>query len=116
MAQKVTVEFVDDLDGSVITDSAGGTVVFSIEGKAYEIDLSGANTEKLYEALNPFIESARPVGTSTQRRRASSSGSGSGSSDRLQEIREWAKSNGHQVASRGRISREIQDAYARANG
>lgn len=117
MAQKVTVEFVDDLDGSVITDGAGGTITFALEGKSYEIDLSGPNTEKLYEALNPFIESARPAAGSTNRRRSSSnSRTGSDSRDRLQEIREWAKSNGHQVASRGRISRDIQDAYERANG
>lgn len=116
MAQKVTVEVVDDLDGSVITDGTGGTVAFSIEGKSYEIDLSGDNTEKLYSALEPFIDKARAVGSSAKRRTQSSnsSSSNSGSRDRLQEMREWAQANGHKVATRGRISREVQEAFAEA--
>lgn len=113
MAQKVTVEFVDDLDGTVITDGGGGTVAFSIDGKSYEIDLSDENTDKLYSALEPFIEKSRTVGTAPRRRTSTNAAP---SRDRLQEIREWAKSNGHNVATRGRISKEIQDAYTRANG
>lgn len=117
MAQKVTVQIVDDLDGSVITDGSGGTVAFSIEGKSYEIDLSADNTEKLYSALEPFIEKARGIGGSTRRRTTTSSSSSSSSSrDHLQEVREWAKANGHSVATRGRISREIQEAFARSRG
>ena len=47
MAQQTTVRFVDDLDGS----EAVGTVAFSLENRAYEIDLSDENTDKLHEAL-----------------------------------------------------------------
>jgi hypothetical protein len=115
MAQKVIVEIVDDLDGSVISDGTGGTVAFSIEGKSYEIDLSGENTEKLYSALEPYIEKARTISSSAPKRRNSSSNSSSSASrDRLQEMREWAQSNGHKVATRGRISREVQEAFERA--
>ena len=52
MAQQTTVRFVDDLDGS----DAVGTVTFSLENRAYEIDLSDENTDKLHDALAPFIE------------------------------------------------------------
>ena len=52
MAQQTTVRFVDDLDGS----EAVGTVTFALENRAYEIDLSDENTDKLHEALAPFIE------------------------------------------------------------
>ncbi len=114
MAQKVIVEIVDDLDGSVISDGTGGTVAFSIEGKSYEIDLSGENTEKLYSALEPYIEKARTISSSAPKRRNSASNSTSASRDRLQEMREWAQSNGHKVATRGRISREVQEAFERA--
>ena len=58
MAQQTTVRFVDDLDGS----EAVGTVTFSLENRAYEIDLSDENTDKLHEALAPFIEHARKAG------------------------------------------------------
>jgi hypothetical protein len=33
----------------------------------------------------------------------------------VSEIREWARANGYQVSDRGRISTEIQEAYAKAN-
>ncbi len=108
MAQKVIVETVDDLDGSVITDGSGGTVAFSFQGKSYEIDLSADNREKLAAALDPYISKARPTG---QRGRASAPQPRSGGGNRLQEIREWARSNGYTVSDRGRISKEIQEAY-----
>jgi len=63
MAQQTTVRFVDDLDGS----EAVGTVTFSLENRAYEIDLSDENTDKLHEALAPFIEHARQIGRGSGR-------------------------------------------------
>jgi peptidoglycan hydrolase-like protein with peptidoglycan-binding domain len=65
MAQQTTVRFVDDLDGS----EAVGTVTFSLENRAYEIDLSDENTDKLHEALAPFIEHARQIGRGSGRGR-----------------------------------------------
>jgi hypothetical protein len=119
VAQKVIVETVDDLDGSVITDGSGGTVAFSFQGKSYEIDLSSDNREKLASALDPYISKARPTG---QRRRTSepqpqrgSNGNGNGNGNRLQEIREWARSNGHKVSERGRLSAAVVEAYEAAH-
>jgi Lsr2 len=40
MAKKVTVPFVDDLDGTAAADE---TVAFTLDGVAYEIDLSTKN-------------------------------------------------------------------------
>ena len=51
MAQKVTVEMTDDLDGS----QAAGTVGFAPDGKVYELDLSDANASRLRDALAPFV-------------------------------------------------------------
>ena len=31
------------------------------------------------------------------------------------EVRDWARSNGHQVSDRGRVSADIMDAYRAAN-
>src|SRR3954467_15593872 len=58
MAQQTTVRFIDDLDGS----DAVGTVSFALENRTYEIDLSDENTDKLHNALAPFIEHGRQVG------------------------------------------------------
>jgi hypothetical protein len=65
MAQQMTVRFVDDLDGS----EAVGTVTFALESRAYEIDLSDENTDKLHEALAPFIEHGRQIGRGSGRGR-----------------------------------------------
>jgi hypothetical protein len=114
MAQKVIVETVDDLDGSVISDGSGGTVAFSFQGKSYEIDLSSDNRDRLAAALDPYISKARPTGQGRRvatPQRSSSSGGG----NRLQEIREWARGNGYTVSDRGRISKEIQDAFEQAH-
>ncbi|HEY1971308.1 MAG TPA: Lsr2 family protein, partial [Pseudonocardia sp.] len=48
MAQKVVVSLVDDLSG----DTAEETVEFGLDGKAYEIDLSSANADRLRGALS----------------------------------------------------------------
>ena len=43
MATKHVTHLIDDLDGSVLEDGAGKTVSFSVDGRAYEIDLSKDN-------------------------------------------------------------------------
>ncbi|MCJ1708428.1 histone-like nucleoid-structuring protein Lsr2, partial [Microbacterium sp. VKM Ac-2923] len=71
------------------------------------IDLTRANTDKLREALAPFIAAARTEGFEhahhltrsqrTMKRRA---------------IRDWARANNLEVSDRGRISDAVLDAYA----
>src|SRR5215213_9047117 len=115
MAQQTTVRFIDDIDGS----EAVGTVTFALDNRAYEIDLSDENTDKLHEALAPFIEHGRKAGG-----RSGSGGRGRtrgqapmtetpARSDReeTQAIREWARQNGHQVSDRGRIPKSVIEAY-----
>ncbi|MCU1383896.1 MAG: Lsr2-like protein, partial [Acidobacteria bacterium] len=46
MAQKHIVQLIDDLDGG----EAAETVTFSIDGTAYQIDLSTRNASKLRDA------------------------------------------------------------------
>jgi hypothetical protein len=55
MAQQRTVILIDDLDGS----QAQHTVAFSLDGQQYEIDLSVQNSQRLHDALAPFISKAR---------------------------------------------------------
>jgi len=109
MAQKLTL--VDDLDGTPIEDG-GGTVRFSIDGANYEIDLSGANADKLTEALEKFVSASRRVRASGNAAPAAVKKS---DPQRLKAIREWAAKNGHEVSSRGRIPSDVIDAYDAAN-
>jgi len=118
MAQHTEVHFVDDLDGS----KAVGTVTFSLENRAYEIDLSDENADKLHEALAPFIEHGRKAASapiaSARGRRSGNGDSGGSAADRrrqLAAIREWARQNGLSVSDRGRVSQEVLRAFQAAH-
>jgi hypothetical protein len=110
MAQKVVVELIDDLDGG----KAEETVTFGLDGRAYNIDLSGKNAKALRKALAPFVGSARKVGTPKATR-----GSGRKATVRsgpsTQEVREWARSRGMQVADRGRIPADVTAQFQAAH-
>jgi Lsr2 len=58
MAKTVIVKLIDDIDGG----DADETIVFSLDGRSYEIDVSTRNAGRLREALKPFIERARTRG------------------------------------------------------
>ena len=64
MAQKVTVELQDDLDGG----PADETVRFGVDSAEYEIDLSTKNAAALRRKLAPFIDHARKAGRGQRRR------------------------------------------------
>lgn len=107
-------QLVDDIDGTVLDVGAGETVLFSLDGTAYEIDLTDKNAEVLRNALAPYISAARTVssraaggGGSRKRRRT-------GQQD-YSAIREWAKSNGYQVSERGRVPASVLEAYEAAH-
>jgi len=116
LAQKVQVVLVDDLDGG----TADETVTFSLDGVAYEIDLTTENAAAMREALASYVGSARRVGGRRARARSGAAGESGGRSRSRRggesaEIREWARSNGHQVSERGRISAEVREAYEKAH-
>jgi hypothetical protein len=114
MAQKVTVQLVDDLDDSPIETGAGRTVEFAFDGSSYEIDLKNDNVDAFRDAISDYIAAARKVGA----RRATATASRTprrSSSEDLGKIREWAKANGFEVSTRGRISTQVQEAYAAAH-
>lgn len=115
MAKKVQVLLVDDLDKSSPADE---TVSFSLDGVSYEIDLTSANAAKLRDELAVWIGHAERTGGRKSAGRAPRGGgrSGGGSKPDLSAVREWARSNGHQVSDRGRISAEVQAAYDKAHG
>ena len=104
MAQRVHIILEDDYDGS----TADQTVAFGLDGAEYEIDLSGPNANALREALAPWLANARKV--NGRRRRG-----GKGAEATTGQIRAWAQANGHQVSGRGRVAREIREAFENAH-
>lgn len=112
MAEKVTVQLVDDIDGT----PAQGTVEFGLDGVTYEIDLSEDNAAALRQAMEAFVTGARRTGG--RKRSASKPGKTSTTQatdkERNQAIREWAREQGMQVSDRGRIPADVVEAYDKA--
>ncbi|GAB2835273.1 Lsr2 family protein [Microbacterium insulae] len=116
MARRIVHQLVDDLDGTVLEIGEGETVLFSLDGVAYEIDLTAGNAAALRDALAPYVDAARSVSRGSA---GASSGSGrkrrrTGQQD-YSAVREWAKQNGHQVSERGRVPASVLEAYEAAH-
>jgi hypothetical protein len=108
MAQKVHIVLEDDLDGSPATE----TVTFGLDGKTYEIDLNAKNAGKLRDSLAQYVGSGRSVG-GARRGRKPAVATNLGPSAR--EVRDWARSNGHDVPDRGRIPADVRSAFDAAH-
>lgn len=104
MARKTQVILTDDIDGSEAT----GTVRFALDGVSYEIDLNDENAQRMRDQLNEWTGKARRVGGRRN------TGARSSSSD-AGKVRAWAKENGYEVSDRGRVSKEVREAYYAAH-
>jgi len=102
MAQKITVELQDDLDGG----PADETVRFEVDSAEYEIDLSKKNAAAFRKKLAPFIEHARKAGRGQRRRLRRPA-----SRERSGDIRAWAKDQDITVSARGRIPASVVEQY-----
>ena len=114
MAQKHIVQLIDDIDGG----SADETVSFSLDGSAYEIDLSSANAATLRDALATYVGNARRAGRGSSTRSSAPSGTPKRARtdrEQMHAVREWARKNGHKVGEKGRIPARILDAYHSSN-
>jgi hypothetical protein len=109
MAQQVQVILVDDLDGGKATE----TVTFALDGVTYEIDLSDKNAAKLRDTISSWAAHGRRVGGRSGSRGTSRRARVRGND--VTAVREWGRKNGFTVSERGRISRELQTAYDKAN-
>ena len=105
MAQRVTVEMTDDIDGT----QAAETIAFGVDGTSYEIDLSKRNASKMRRDFGRYIEHARRV------RSGRRSGRPRRDRGRSSAVREWAKQQGIQVSERGRIPASVVSQYEKAH-
>lgn len=106
MAQKIVTIYTDDLTGEESQEASTHTLV--LDGVHYEIDLAPDSYDQLLEAVSPFTSAGRKVGR-TGRPRKTAPGRAGG--DDTAAIRAWAKSEGFEINERGRVSRNIRDAY-----
>jgi hypothetical protein len=117
MAQKTTVQLVDDLDGTVSNEIS--TVTFGLDGVEYEIDLTDDNASNLREGLADFVASARRTGGRVKRGLGATPtvvrGESARSKEQTQAIRDWAKHNDYDIADRGRIPAAVIEAFEAAH-
>lgn len=117
MAKKQMVSFVDDLDGHELDIDDVHTVSWAWSGVEYQVDVSGANLDKIENGRVP-VAKLLEVSTRVGGRRHSSgpkiSGAARGGAP-VREIREWAHEAGFEVPARGRLPQHILDAYAAAH-
>lgn len=113
MAKKVLTQIIDDIDGAILEPGKGETVLFSLDGVSYEIDLSAENAAALREVIAGYAKNGRRIGGST--RPQSSRPGRAGRSSQLAAVREWAGKNGFEVASRGRVPESVVAAYEAAH-
>lgn len=108
MAQKFSVQLIDDLDGT----QAAETVRFELDGVSYEIDLTGEHAAQLRGILAEYIPAARRVGGRLRRTPAPST---QAADESAPVVRVWANSNGFALSERGRIPGGVLEAYRAAH-
>ncbi|MDJ0354420.1 Lsr2 family protein [Pseudarthrobacter sp. PH31-O2] len=106
MAQRVVLEFVDDLDGSEAIE----TVRFSLDSGSYEIDLNAGHAIELRD----FLERFRSAGRRTGGRVAKQPTAAATVAD-TKTIRRWAVENSVPVNPRGRIKDDVVRQFEAAN-
>jgi len=114
MAQRVLVQLIDDLDGTMADDIE--TVEFGLDGVTYEIDLGAVNSGRLRDSLRDFVAKARRTGGRPKRAAVTHTIVGEvRTREQTRAVREWARRNGHALADRGRIPVGIIEEFEKAH-
>ena len=111
MARKVVVEMVDDIDGTVFGED-GESIHYAVDGVEYVIDLKEEHARELRETFEYYIAHSTRVGGRKHRAdRPVNPPAAKRASGETKKIREWAIEQGYELASRGRIPTEIEQAF-----
>lgn len=113
MARKIVHQLIDDINGTVLEPGSGQTVLFSLDGIAYEIDLTDENAEALRGALSAYVAAGRAV-SGTRAKGARRTVIPTPRRD-LKAVRAWARQNGQEVSDRGRVPASVLAAYDAAH-
>jgi hypothetical protein len=110
------VIMVDDFDGHDGEDVAKRD--FEIGETTYTIDLGDENFKKLQEAvdvLTPYLEKAVRVKQAGRPRRAAADTTPRLHGYSNSDVREWAREEGVEVSSRGKIGDEVYEKFIAAH-
>jgi hypothetical protein len=110
MAQKTVVTVLCDLPHD--SEVAGTeSISFAVDGNTYQIDLCPPHSEEFGKKVGTFADHARRVLSGGRRRRAKPGTARRRGAD----IREWARTRGHEISDRGRIPDSVISAYDAAH-
>lgn len=139
MGKIVTIEYIDDLEGTSIDTESVDTVDFSYRGQDYTLVLTKKNGAQFDRDVSRYITAAKkaqsrdartarkaakpaarkantPISSTRRktspRKRAEAVISGP---ERTRAIRQWAADNGHTVSTRGRMPAAVLQAYDAAH-
>jgi len=113
------VKRVDDLDNNL---EAAERIFFTVRGQDFQIDLTEEHAQEFDEALEKYVNAATklepqqaiPI-TRGRRRFGTDQQQPARSKQEVAQIREWAKANGREVSDRGRIPKNVLEAYETAH-
>ncbi len=109
MVQKIQTIYIDDITGKESPEIE--THTFALNGVNYEIDLASESYDALADALTPYIEAGRKVSRAKNGAARKSATDGPSA----EEMRTWARESGYEVNDRGRVPRDIREAYEAAH-
>ncbi|WP_241383785.1 histone-like nucleoid-structuring protein Lsr2 [Rhodococcus sp. CH91] len=131
MAQKVRVQYFDDIDGQPIMDGLAQSFRIRVDDDEYELDLRPSNADKFLAVLRPWLHekasaqhgpAAHTITPKKTPAKARTRTSGAHktipptrSPEQLAAIRHWARNKGYDVSSRGRIPRHILEQFEAAH-
>lgn len=111
MAKKEIVTLIDDITNEPATE----TIQFAVDGRGYEFDASASTAAEFRIAMAGYVESARPLGKVVIGKLTTLRPVGGRGRSDLAAVRQWATTNGYNVAPRGRIRRQVLEAYENRN-
>lgn len=87
------------------------TVTFGLEDTWFEIDLTDEEKKELQSTLNRYLSKARKATAKGQKKRIVPDTT----PEEREKIRQWARENGFEVPSFGRLPKQVQKAYDEAH-
>ena len=109
MARETVQIYFDDLTGEPVEADEVQCIKFAWEGKALRLDLNQENADQLEELMKPYLDAATLVTSSEIKK------SPKPKRTDLDAVRSWAREQGMEVSSRGRVPNRILDAYDNRN-
>jgi hypothetical protein len=88
----------------------------AINGRRVRLDLCDAHVTELVDATARFAEAGTPIARAAAFREPARARGARRAPDEVKAIRRWAAEHGYELATRGRIPREVEDAWQRAGG